>query len=53
MWYGWNNLTSYEVQAIKRVKGLLTAKGVVFPPTFCDREVLKFIQSVHFDDEKV
>jgi len=54
MFYGWNNLTDYEREAIRNVKEWIWKnKQVRTPSNVSDRDILKFIQADFFVIDKI
>lgn len=50
--YGWNNLSQFEIDQIAAIKDYLETIKVVIPEHFHDRELLKFVQANFFDLKK-
>lgn len=50
VFFGWNNITEYELQGIQNIKQWLREnKNIEVPPGFDDRNLLKFIQANFFN----
>lgn len=48
--FGWDNLTTFEVEAIANTKVYLeTVLKVPIPESLLDREILKFLQANYFN----
>jgi hypothetical protein len=53
VFFGWNNITEHELQAIENIKKWLKQnKNINIPGGFDDRNLLKFIQANFFDLNK-
>jgi len=54
VFYGWNNLTDYEREAIRNVKEWIWKnKQIRTPSDVTDRDILKFIQADFFVIDKI
>ena len=49
--YGWNNLSDFEVDSMEKTKDVLFKKRA-YPQGFNDRELLKFVQAAYFNVDK-
>jgi len=52
VYFGWNNLTEFEREGMQRLKDYLVAKGAQIPPSFHERDWLKWIQANFYNVEK-
>ena len=52
VYFGWNNITQFEIEGMRRLKDYLAAKGAVVPPSFEERDWLKWIQASFYDVQK-
>ncbi len=52
VFFGWNNITEYELKGIENIKKWLKQnKGIDVPTGFDDRNLLKFVQANFFNME--
>ena len=53
VYFGWNNVTEFEMQGVLALQQFIKDKGVdQMPPGFEWRDWLKWIQSCHYDVQK-
>ena len=50
--YGWDNITEFELEQLEKIKVYLKEKKIEIPPGFSDRELLKFVQSENYIIDK-
>jgi len=49
VYFGWKNITQFELDGMQRLKNYLASKGAVVPPSFEERDWLKWIQASFYD----
>ena len=52
VYFGWNNLTEFERNGMNQLKQFIAEKGVTVPPSFEERDWLKWIQASFYNVEK-
>lgn len=52
VYFGWNNLTEFELKGMNQLKEYLASEGCIVPPSFEERDWLKWIQASFYDVEK-